>query len=68
MAIVSMNTKSYKNTDRSDSHCCQGVLLLQNLIVCCGETFTKEVWEPIVAALISKLEDGSIETTLLKAK
>lgn len=63
-----MNSKVYKNVARSDSECCQGVLLLQNLIFYCGDIFTKEVWEPIVASLIMKLDSGSINTVILKAK
>lgn len=39
-----MNTIKFKESNRSESDNCEGVIIIQSLILSCGDCFTPEIW------------------------
>lgn len=40
MAVCNMNTIQYKDNDRNESENCEGVMILQSLILSCSTALT----------------------------
>lgn len=55
MALYSMNTIKINDYSRTESENCEGVLVLQSLILSCGNSFSNENWIEVAKSLNSRL-------------
>ena len=51
LCIESLNTKTANEKPRSEADQCEGVLVLQSLIISCGEYFDNELWTMITKCI-----------------
>ena len=63
-----MNTADTKEVKYNEANHCEGVLLLQSLILGCGKVFDREIWRVIVNGLIKRYESRIPKNNFLKAK
>jgi hypothetical protein len=68
MAICSMNTIIIDEEPRNEAENCEGVLLLQSLILSCGNAFSTENWVQIATALTKRLECPLVKGNILRSK
>ena len=68
MAIEGISTIDTKGVKYNEANHCEGVLLLQSLMVGCGKVFEMEVWKVIMNALIKRYESPAPKNNFLKAK
>lgn len=68
MAVCNMNTIKFKDCDRNESENCEGVMILQSLILSCSNCFTTEIWVETAMALTKRLENPPVKGHILHSK
>lgn len=68
MGITSMNMLEGKDIVYKEADNCEGVLVLQSLILSCGKSFDNEMWMVIMNSLSKRIENPVPKTNFLKAK
>lgn len=68
MGVASMNTIQGKTRRHNEAENCEGVLIIQSLILSCGNSFTYEMWMGIIKAVTRRLEEPTVKNDILKSK